>query len=195
MAIIHPNATVTPSKLDLLAAWLPSRPWAGSGAVEKVGSFRFDDPGGEVGVESILVRRGELLLHAPLTYRSAPLVGADDHLVGTMQHSALGDRWVYDAVGDPVAVACFGRALRGEQVQAEMELWQEGAVVERRETSVRVRVEAGRPSTAPEDATVLEVEGGRLSIARTIGTQLDGEHRLVAEWPDGHGVVAAWSAT
>ena len=195
MAIIHPNSTVTPSKLELLAAWFPSRPWAGSGPVEKVGSFRFDDPEGEVGVESILVRRGELLLHAPLTYRSAPLAGADDNLVGTMQHSELGDRWVYDAAADPVALACFDRALRGEQVQADMELWQEGAVVERRATSVRLRVEAGRPSTASEDATVLDVEGGRLSIARTIGTQLDGEQRLVAEWRDGHGVVAAWSAT
>ena len=51
-----------------------------------------------------------------------------------MQHSALGERWVYDAVGDPVAIACFGRALRGEQTQADMELWEEGAVVGRRES-------------------------------------------------------------
>ena len=40
---------------------------------------------------------------------------------------------------------------------------------------------------------MLDVEGGRLSIARTIGA-LDGESRLVAAWADGEGTVAAWSA-
>lgn len=195
MAIIYPNSTVSPTKLELLADWFPSRPWAGSGAVEKVSSFRFDDPEGEVGIESILVRRGGLLLHAPLTYRSAPLAGADEHLVGTMQHSALGERWIYDAVGDPVAVACFERAVRGEQDAAEMELREGDAVVGRRESRVRLRVEPGRPSASPGDAEVLEVAGGRLNIARTIGTDLDGERRLVAAWPDGEGIVAAWSAT
>jgi hypothetical protein len=194
VAIIYPNATVSPTKLELLADWFPSRPWAGSGAVEKAGSFRFDDPDGDVGVESILVRRGELLLHAPLTYRSAPLAGADEHLVGTMQHSALGERWIYDAVGDPVAIACFARAVRGQQTEADMELRDGDAVVGRRESTVRLRVEPGRPSASPGDAEVLEVEGGELSIARTIGTDLDGEHRLFAAWPNGEGVVAAWSA-
>jgi len=195
VAIIYPNSTVSPTKLELLADWFPSRPWAGSGPVERVASFRFDDPEGEVGVESILVRHGELLLHAPLTYRSAPLAGAEEHLVGTMQHSALGERWIYDAVGDPVAIACFTRAVRGRQTQADMELWEGDAVVGRRESAVRLRVEPGRPSASPGDADVLEVEGGRLSIARTVGTDLDGEHRLVAAWDDGEGVVAAWSAT
>jgi hypothetical protein len=195
VAIIYPNATVSPTKLELLAAWFPSRPWAGAGAVEKVASFRFDDPEGEVGIESILVRRGEVLLHAPLTYRSAPLAGADEHLVGTMQHSALGERWIYDAVGDPVAIACFTRAVRGQQTQADMELREGDAVVGRRDSAVRLRVEPGGPSASSRDAEVLEVGGGRLTIARTFGTDLDGERRLVAAWPNGEGVVAAWSAT
>jgi hypothetical protein len=195
VAIIHPNSTISPTKLELLAAWLPSRSWAGPGAVEKVTSYRFDDPEGEVGVEAIVVRVGDLLLHAPLTYRAASLAGAEEHLITTMQHTALGERWVYDAAGDPVAVACFARALRGEQAQAEMELWEDGAVVGHRDSPVRLRVEQGAPSAAPGDAEVLEVDGGRLCIARTIGTGLDGERRLVAGWADGEGVVATWSAT
>ena len=115
MAIVYPKSTISPTKLELLADWLPSRPWAGSGAVEKVTSFRFDDPEGEVGIEAILVRVGELLLHVPLTYRGAPLAGDGEHLITTMQHTELGRRWVYDAVGDPVAIACFARAVRGSR--------------------------------------------------------------------------------
>ncbi|HET9421595.1 MAG TPA: hypothetical protein VFO49_10685 [Nocardioides sp.] len=192
MAIIHPKSTISPTKLELLTDWLPTRVWAGSGAVEMVASFRFDDPDGEVGIESFVVRCGELLLHVPLTYRGAPLAGADEHLVTTMQHTELGERWVYDAVGDPVAVACFARAVRGEQAQADMELWEDGAVVGRRESAVRLRVEPGSPSS-PGDAAVLEVDGGRLSVARGIG-DLDGERWLVASWADGEAVVASWSA-
>ena len=195
MAIIHPNSTISPTKLELLAEWLPSRPWAGPGAVEKVTSYRFDDPEGEVGIEAILVRVGDQLLHAPLTYRGAPLAGADEHLITTMQHTALGERWVYDAVGDPVAVACFARALRGEQTQADMELWDDGAVVGQRDSAVRLRVDEGATSASPGDAEVLEVEDGRLCIARTIGADLNGERRLVAAWADGEGVVASWSSS
>ena len=195
MAIIHPSSTISPTKLELLAEWLPSRNWAGPGAVEKVTSHRFDDPEGEVGVEAIVVRVDDLLLHAPLTYRAAPLAGADQHLITTMQHTALGERWVYDGVGDPVAVACFARALRGEQTQADMELLEDGALVGHRDSAVRLRVEDGAPSAPPGDAEVLEVDGGRLCIARTIGTDLDGERRLVAGWADGEGVVASWSWT
>ena len=195
MAIIHPNSTISPTKLELLAEWLPTRNWAGPGAVEKVTSYRFDDPEGEVGVEAIVVRVGDLLLHAPLTYRAAPLAGAEEHLITTMQHTALGERWVYDGVSDPVAVACFSRALRGEQQPAVMELWEDGAVVGHRDSPVRLRVEEGAPLASPGDAEELEVDGGRLCIARTIGTALDGERRLVAGWADGEGVVATWSAT
>lgn len=194
MAIIH-KATVTPSKRDLVTGWLEGQTWAGSGELEVVGSYRFDDPEGEVGVEAILLRRGDVLLHVPLTYRGTPLAGADAHLVGTMEHSVLGARWVYDAVGDPVAMDCFVRALRGEQEQAHLEIWDGDNIVERREPPVRVRVEPGRPALAVPGTETVAVEGGRLAVARVIGDELDGERRLVAEWSDGGGVVAAWSAS
>jgi hypothetical protein len=102
MALLH-AATLSPSKSELIAGWLPGQAWAPQGGeVELVGAFRFDDPDGRVGLEVHLVRCDGVLLQVPLTYRNAPLDGADDHLVGTMQHSALGERWVHDGMGDPV---------------------------------------------------------------------------------------------
>ena len=44
----------------------------------------------------------------PVTYRDAPLPGADAWLIGTMDHSVLGKRWVYDGVGDPVYLLTVG---------------------------------------------------------------------------------------
>ncbi|MFF4908404.1 hypothetical protein ACFY2T_26470 [Streptomyces sp. NPDC001260] len=40
--------------------------------------------------------------HVPLTYRGAPLPGAEHALVGTMEHGVLGPRWAYDGCHDPV---------------------------------------------------------------------------------------------
>ena len=101
MALFH-RATLTPSKPDLLAAWVPSQPWcpASGGAVEVVGAFRFDDPNGRVGMETHLVRVGGTVVQVPLTYREAPMDGADDAVVTEMHHSALGTRWVYDGLAD-----------------------------------------------------------------------------------------------
>lgn len=112
MAIIH-QATVTPSKLELLATFLPSRvrlvEHVGEG-LEIVGAYRFDDPAGEVGIEThILTSAGGPFLQIPVTYRSAPLAGADRSLIGTMEHSVLGQRWMYDATAEPVYV---GELLR-----------------------------------------------------------------------------------
>jgi hypothetical protein len=66
-----------------------------------IGSYRFDDPDGRVGMETHLVTAGDLLLHVPLTYRDEPLDDADDAFIMEMQHSVLGTRWVYDGLGDP----------------------------------------------------------------------------------------------
>ncbi|WP_030317882.1 maltokinase N-terminal cap-like domain-containing protein [Streptomyces sp. NRRL B-3229] len=108
MAIIH-NTTLKPTKLELLTTWLPTRPWyAGSGTPEltKAGGFRLDDPEGEVGIEFMVALDTSgpepVAYHVPLTYRAAPLPGADQALVGTMEHGVLGPRWAYDGVHDPV---------------------------------------------------------------------------------------------
>ena len=91
MAVIH-RATLTPGKLELLAGWLPARPWCpGVEDLRQLGAYRFDDPAGEVGLEAFLLQAADgPVLHVPVTYRAAPLEGAEDHLVGTMEHSVLG---------------------------------------------------------------------------------------------------------
>ncbi|MDQ1651477.1 MAG: hypothetical protein QOI35_677, partial [Cryptosporangiaceae bacterium] len=102
MAVLH-RAELKPTKLELLAAWLPGRRWfdGPAAAIERVSSFRFDDPAGAVGIETILVRAGDRPVYqVPLTYRDAPLAGADRWLLGTTDHSVLGQRWVYDGCGD-----------------------------------------------------------------------------------------------
>ncbi len=112
MATIHTGTTLAPSKLELLSGWLPRQPWyLATGlppALTRVGGFRLDDPAGEVGIEFLLVTDGagggETTYSVPMTYRAAPLDGADDALIGTSEHGVLGTRWFYDAAHDPVAV-------------------------------------------------------------------------------------------
>ena len=103
MALIH-DAVLRPSKTEILSAWAPTQPWFSGENLEvtRVASFRFDDPDGDVGIETLLVRAGTgPLLQVPLTYRGEPLAGGEAWLIGTLSHSVLGERWVYDAVGDP----------------------------------------------------------------------------------------------
>src|SRR3954447_15146229 len=103
MAILH-AATISPTKAEAIQRWLPEQPWSvgGDDPVTIVGSFRFDDPEGSVGLEVHLVRHGDVLLQVPLTYRDSALDGGDEQLVTMMDHSVLGTRWVYDALADPV---------------------------------------------------------------------------------------------
>lgn len=190
MAIVH-EATVSPTKLELITSWLESRPWAGAGEVERLGSYRFDDPAGEVGIEGLLLSRGGAVLHVPLTYRSAPLSGGEAHLIGTMQHSVLGERWVYDATGDPVALECYRRGLAGEQGQAPIEVWSGGKLISHAEPDVTLRTEAGGVLAVSGTAVTVEADGARLSFARVLGVTLDGPQQLVAEWPGGRAVVVA----
>ncbi|WP_433761682.1 maltokinase N-terminal cap-like domain-containing protein [Nocardia sp. CA-135398] len=119
---------MSPSKLELLTAWLPTRPWyRDSGRapqLSKAGGFRLDDPAGSVGIEFVLVNDSagpeSITYHVPLTYRGAPLDGAEDALVGTSIHGVLGQRWIYDATRDPVAVAQIAALLAGQaQPQAQ----------------------------------------------------------------------------
>ena len=88
MGIVH-KATLSPSKQELVESWLPTRSWAdGLRIAEKVAEYRLDDPAGEVGVETILWRSEDgTVLQTPLTYRAAPLAGAEEHLMGTTEHS------------------------------------------------------------------------------------------------------------
>jgi hypothetical protein len=122
MALLH-RAKLHPTKLELLAAWLPSRPWyqgQDTHDIVRVAGYRFDDPAGAVGIETMLVKAGDGPIHQiPLTYRDAPLDGGDRWLVGTTEHSVLGRRWVYDACADPVYTAALATAIFAGTGQAE----------------------------------------------------------------------------
>lgn len=102
MALFH-RATIVPTKEELIARWAPTQPWgpAADEPIEVIGSYRFDDPEGSVGMETHLVAAGDAILQVPLTYRDEPLAGADDGLITQMEHSVLGTRWVYDGLRDP----------------------------------------------------------------------------------------------
>ncbi|GAA3619202.1 hypothetical protein GCM10022419_125980 [Nonomuraea rosea] len=123
MAVIH-HTVLKPTKLELLASWLPSRPWYAGGEPElaKAGGFRLDDPQGAVGIEFMVVTDGSgahpVSYLVPLTYRGAPLDGAEHALVGTMEHGVLGRRWAYDGCHDPVLVAQLLALIEG-RVQAQ----------------------------------------------------------------------------
>src|SRR6476659_4368350 len=116
MALFH-RATITPTKAELIADWAPTQPWGPSaaGPVDVIGSYRFDDPNGRVGMETHLVAAEGALLQVPLTYRDEPLAGAEGALITEMQHSVLGTRWVYDGLRDPrFVVLLAGVAMTGQ---------------------------------------------------------------------------------
>ncbi|MDJ0317356.1 CG0192-related protein [Arthrobacter antibioticus] len=112
MATLY-DAELSPSKSELLSQWLPTQPWFIQDATElrRLAAFRFDDPAGEVGIETHVVGVGGRIYQVPLTYRGAPLAGAEKYLITTMEHSVLGARWVYDATADPVYVHELAAAL------------------------------------------------------------------------------------
>ncbi|MEV5612075.1 1,4-alpha-glucan branching protein [Streptomyces sp. NPDC052225] len=178
MAIIH-HTTLKPTKLELLADWLPKQPWyQGSGAPElaKSGGFRLDDPAGEVGMEFMAVTDSSgprpVTYHVPMTYRGAPLPDAPaDALVGTLVHGVLGDRWVYDGTRDPVLLAQVTALLKGE-VPAHAQ-----SVDGELDGTVRARIEDAAGEVRPEFVRLLDA-GADAPGAR-------GE--VSAEWSDGNG--------
>jgi hypothetical protein len=126
VATIH-KTTLSPSKLELLSGWLATRAWykgAAEPVLSRAGGYRLDDPAGEVGIEFMVVVDSSgpaaVAYHVPLTYRGAPLEGAEVALVGTAEHGVLGTRWVYDGTRDPVLVSQVLALLSGRaQPQAQ----------------------------------------------------------------------------
>ncbi|RYJ01781.1 MAG: hypothetical protein EON52_20830 [Actinomycetales bacterium] len=178
MALLH-DATLVPSKRELIAAWLPGQPWAeGLPELRPFGSYRIDDPDGEVGVEGILLRSadGSTVVHVPLTYRAAPLEGAEAHLVGTTEHSVLGTRWVYDATGDPLFAAVVADTIATAATGAEEYFEQDGEKVTR-EPTVQVAGSSGGP--------------GEVVVVRVVGEDPECEAVLAGSWDGGSGILAA----
>jgi protein-tyrosine-phosphatase len=183
MALIH-SATLVPTKTELLADWLPRQPWFPAAAQagvepERVGAFRFDDPAGEVGVETLIVRvPGAPPLQVPLSYRGSPLDGAERWLVGTMEHSVLGRRWVYDALGDPVYLSELAKAaLQGGTEVEQFRETPEGRVEVPSSAHVRG---SGEPGAPVPDLAELEIEVVRVLDG---ATDAGAAPTLAGTWP------------
>lgn len=206
MGIVY-DATLDPSKQEFVAAWLPTRSWARDLEIgAKVGEYRFDDPAGEVGVETIVfAATDETLIQVPLTYRAEPLVGAEDYLVATSEHSVLGRRWVYDGCGDPVWAAGLARAILTGGSQDQMYFERDGKQID---IPPRMQVRgSGEPGADVPDVTAVDsatdhgtttvVRCGALELllARVVGTELVGDQTLSGTWRDGEGVLASLRRT
>jgi hypothetical protein len=207
MALLH-QATIQPTKLELLAAWLPGRPWSRvpEGAVlQRVAACRFDDPAGEVGIEILLVRAGDgAVHHTPLTYRDAPLAGAEAWLVGTTEHSVLGRRWVYDACGDPVYLAALAGAILTGTGQAEEFVDVDGRLRPRDpDLTVSGDGVAGTPVPAvtavrgvvDEDPTLVETDSVGLTVLRVLDAAGPADDAAAADAADAAGPAlnAVWA--
>ena len=154
VAILH-QATLNPSKLEVLSSHLATSPYfaeAAASGLTALGAYRFDDPAGAVGIETHLLTTASVpLIQIPLTYREAPLAGAEAWLVGTMEHSVLGPRWVYNACGDPIFAAVLLHTILSGGTQAGLFVETDEGPRER-EPAVRV-AGSGTP-----DAEVVEVD-------------------------------------
>ena len=192
MAVLYPQADLRPSKLELLTPWLPTRAWyRGPVAPElrRVAGFRFDDPAGEVGIETLLIQAGDgPLYQVPLTYRGAPLDGHDEWLVGTTDHSVLGPRWIYDASGDTVYASALATAILTGAGEAEEFASVDGRE-ERREPSMTVRGSGTPGADAPvinaivrvddSDPTLIVTDTLELAVSRVLdGTRGTGHDEL-----------------
>ena len=73
MAIVYPQATLTPSKQELMDGWLPSRAWFDGNLDPEAGRVvPVRRPRGEVGLEGFLLGAEGLPTYLlPLTYRGA----------------------------------------------------------------------------------------------------------------------------
>lgn len=198
MSIIY-DATIEPSKLDMLAAWLPSQEWfipVPDAELERVASFRFDDPAGQVGMETLLIRHGAWMYQVPLVYRNAPVPELAAFLLTSTEHSVLGTRWVYDATGDPLYVAAIAGAVLAAEPQAnQVEHRGEERIPLPATITLTSTGTPGTPVPAVESVTartvggVTTVRSGGLSIAvvRSLADD-DGTHlgaALTGAWAGG----------
>ena len=102
IAKVYSTAVLNPTKAEILHQQF--------GPVTNIGAFRFVDPNGKVGIETLLVRETDgALLQFPVTYREQRI--SDTHEVGTTEHSHLGTRHITKVVADPVAVTEIIRVI------------------------------------------------------------------------------------
>ena len=194
MARFH-RATLTPTKAELIADWLPRQPGGpASGApVEVLGSFRFDDPDGRVGMETHLATAADTLFQVPLTYRDAPLDGGEGHCIAEMEHSELGTRWVYDGLGDPsflTMLAAVTLTGQGEAV-GMVELKDRSYVVP---SAIRIQGGGWAPTVAPVDGFELKAADEARVIVANDRFELEVFRRPVVAPRPAIALTATWDA-
>lgn len=178
------DAVLTPGKMELLRAWVPRQSWfeGDAAALEQVTSYRFVDPDGEVGMESFLLTDGSRTLHVPVTYRGAELAGAGDSLVGTVDHSVLGKRWVYDAEADPVYVTEVRRVIAHRDSAADHLAVEDGTVTPS-PVNVRGGGDTGTVGRRPQVIRLVSEENDAEADRPLIGSP----GTLSGTWPDHDG--------
>ena len=192
MALFH-AATITPTKAELIARWAPTRPWGPSAAdpVEVIGSYRFDDPDGRVGLETHLVVAGGAVLQVPLTYRDQPLEGAADALISEMEHSVLGTRWVYDGLRDPrLVVLLAGVTMTGQGEALGMAQYDGRWYIA--PSNVRIHGGGWSQERVPVDGFELRSDDATASVLRNDRFELTVFRRPVAGPRPPIGLTATW---
>lgn len=201
MAIFH-RATITPTKPEVIAKWAPTQPWGPPVGtdVDVIGSFRFDDPNGRVGMETHLVTAGGQLLQVPLTYRDEPFDSAEHALITEMEHSVLGTRWVYDGLQDPLFVVMLaGVAMTGQGEALGMAVYNDRWYIAPSNvrihgggwTDERVPVDRFELTSDEANASVLHNDRFELTMFRRPVTGPRPAIGLTASWGDNGEVVLA----
>lgn len=194
MAIFH-VATNTPPKIDLIGRWLPKQPWGpdADGEATIAGGFHLDDPGGEIGMQVFVVAAGGAWFQVPLTYHAAPMPDGDDALIGEMEHSVLGARYVYDGLRDErfvtvlagVALSGYGQALGFAEHEGRWHVVPDEIVVVGHEPVGRRLAVDQLTAEDTGDATVLTNDQVELTVFRRLLERPAPRHGLSAAW-EGH---------
>jgi len=195
MAIFH-RATITPTKAELIETWAPTTAWgpAAGSRIDLVGSYRFDDPDGRVGMETFLVRSEGLLFQIPLTYRDEPLEGGGDAaFIAEMQHSVLGARWVYDGLRDPgFVIMLAGVAMTGQGEALGMAEYEGRWYIA--PSNVRIQGGGWTQERVPVDGFELVCDDANETMLRNDGFELTFHRRPVSGPPPAIGLRATWDA-
>jgi hypothetical protein len=196
MAKLH-VATLSPSKPELLTQWLANDPYVGdrvAGGLEVLGAYRFDDPAGDVGLECHLLGCGDgTVLHVPVSYRAAAEPSLADHQVGSLEHSVLGTRWVYDGCADPVFVGELLRTMHTGDTQVELVVHtDDGPVI--REPNAEV-TGTGSAAAAPtiESVAMSRHEAGATVEVGAASVEVRRVLDLGADSADGVALLGTWT--
>ena len=184
-----------PGKLELLQAWVPLQPWTGgadTSTLTRLGSYRFDDPDGEVGMETHLLGTADgQVLQVPLTYRGTPRRSAQDSLITTMTHTTLGDRWIYDACGDPVYATALATTILTGGREADLFLATDAGLV-REVVTTHVHGSGSwsaadvpdlTPPVVSHDGTTTRIDAGVVLTVLRVPTAAEGALMLTGTWP------------